>query len=158
MAAPSPTARTTPDGDMLRNGYQTLITFEAVADVDLWERTVTPPGFEGGDPIDTTTMFNAKYKTKAMQALIEMLQGGITCGYDPAALSATQIEALINVETTITVHFPDGSSWAFYGALRSATPNANANGTLPEMTVVFEVTNTDPSTGAEEDPVYTAPA
>lgn len=156
MAAPTPGTRTTPTGTMLRNGYQTKISFAANADVNLWERQVTPPGLDGGDKIDTTTMFNSEAKTSSPQALYEMLDSGMVCGYDESVLP--DIIDLLNVETTITIEMPDGGTWAFYGALRSATPNANSNGSLPEMTCVIICTNTDPSDGSEAAPVYTAPS
>lgn len=149
---PSATARTDPSGVMLRNGYQSHITFAEDPDVDLWERQVTPPGSDGGDPVDTTTMFNETVHTKSPQALIEHLDGGIVAGYDPNVLD--QLMDLINVETVITVTFPDGTTWAMYGFLRSVEFNELANGVLPEATCVFVITNTDPSDGTEQEPVF----
>ena len=156
MTAPAATARTTPTGTMLENGYQSLIAFSTDPDCDIWEKSVQPPGIDGGDSIDITTQHNTTWKTKAAQALADMSDGQITGGYDPKALS--QILALCNTSQVITVHFPDGSTWAFFGYLKSFVPNGNENGVMPEATCTFVVTNTDPATGEEEAPVYAVPA
>ena len=81
----------------------------------------------------------------------------MTVGYDPGQLTA--IKTLINEAMVITHKFSDGSSWCYYGYLKSFTPAQNANGTHPEATCVIVATNRDPdsTTGTgEEDPVYTA--
>jgi hypothetical protein len=157
MTAPTPTTRGTPTGTMLENGYQSLITFEDNATIGLYEKTTTPAGLEGGDKIDITTMHNTDYKTYAAQALSEMSDGQMTVGYDPSQLTA--INTLINEAQVITQTFSDGSSWCYYGYLKSFTPAQLANGTHPEATCVIVTTNRDPdATGvAEEAPVYTAP-
>lgn len=150
------TARTTPTGDMLENGYQTLMAFSADADVDIWEKGVQPPGLEGGEKVDITTMHNTTVHTYAAQALIEMTDMSMTAAYDPAVIS--QIIALVNVNGEITVHFPDTSTWDFYGYLRSFVPSENVNGTQPEAACTVVATNVNSGTGAEHTPVYTAPA
>ena len=75
MAAPANTARGTPTGsggttNQLRDGYQTLIAFALDATVEFWEKTVQPPGINGGDPIVTNTMHNATYGTMAARTLV----------------------------------------------------------------------------------------
>ncbi len=42
----------------LDDGYQTLIEFAENPAIKLWEKSVTPPGIDGGDAIDTTTMLH----------------------------------------------------------------------------------------------------
>ena len=155
MAAPTPTARVTPTGSMLENGYQSLITFASDTDIDLWEKTIQPPGLEGGDPVDITTMHNTVLHTKAPQALSDTGESSVLVAYDPAVLD--QIIAIINTVTTVTITLPDGSSWAFYGYLRSFQPSALANGTHPEANIVIVPTNVDPANDTEEEVVYTAP-
>lgn len=154
MTAPSATARTSPSGRYFEDGYQTLITFAADADVQLWEKTVKPPGYNGGDEIDVTTMHNTALRTKAPRALIDMTNGSITCGYKGTAYAQTK--ALINVETTITVTFPNGSTLAFYGYLKNFDPGDHSEGAMPEASCEFVCTNRDPTTGEEEAAVYTA--
>jgi len=156
MVAPSASARTTPTGDMLENGFSTLITIASDVDIDFWEKTVQPPGLDGGDSVDVTTMHNTTWRTRAPSALVDLTESTATAAYDPAVYD--QIVAIINTETTITITFPDGSTLAFYGYLRTFEPGDNAEGENPEATVTITPTNRDLSTGTEEEPVYTAPA
>jgi len=151
MAAPTPTARVDPTGIRLTDGYRTLVTLAADTNVRLWERSITPPGLEGGDPIDTTTMHNDRWRSMAPRALITMTEFQMECGYDPKAYD--ELLALLNVETTITVLFPDTSTLAFYGFMRNFQPGALEEGTFPTATVTIVPTNADPTTGAEEAPV-----
>lgn len=146
------TVRIAPVGIRLGDGYQSLITFDADPNVSLWEKTVKPPGVDGGDAIDTTTMWNEVVRTKSSRALKEMTDGGMSCGYDPRVLD--QIIALINVETLITTLFPDGSRWEAYGFLKSAEPNNLEEGTFPILDCVIVYTNTDPADGSESLPNY----
>jgi len=155
MVAPSATSRTTPSGDLLENGYQSLITIAADADIDLWEKSVQPPSMDGGDPIDVTTQHNTTYRTKAASALIDVGETTHTVGYDPAVYD--QIIAILNTETTITITFPDGSTLAYYGFLRTFEPSDLSEGEFPEASITITPTNRD-SSGTEEAPVYTAPS
>lgn len=152
MSTPTGTARSTPVGNMLDDGYQSLITFEADPDISIWEKTTKPPGVDGGDPIPISTMHNVTLRTFAPRGLRTMTGGGMTVAYDPRCLP--QIIALINVETTITQHFPDGTGWAYYGFLQTFEPGDLQEGEQPEATCVIGVTNVDPATGEEEDPNY----
>lgn len=154
MTAPTVVLRGTPDGVRLKDGYQTLFAFELDNGVALWEKTVTPPGLDGGDAIDTTTMHNVTYRTMASRALITLTESSFTAAYDPSMYDS--ILALCNVEQAITCHFPDGSTLTFYGYLKSFIPGANVEGTQPEGTATIVPTNTDPDTGTEEAPVYAA--
>jgi len=148
MAAPTATARVTPVGIKLGDGYVSKFTPAADPDISFWEKSVTPFGMDGGEPVDTTTMHNTTYRTMAPRGLITATSSEMTAAYDPRVLD--QIVALINVETTWTVLFPDGAQWAFFGFLRSFTPGALVEGTQPEATIVIEPTNTDPNNGSVE--------
>jgi len=153
-SSPTPTARTTPTGNILEHGYQTLITIAADADIDFWEKTVTPPGVEGGDAIDITTMHNSNVITKDAQALYEWTDSTSVVAYDRAVY--TQIVAVVNVNSTITWTFPDGGTVAAYGFLKSFIPSDMSRDSQPEATVTFVVTNVDPSDGTEQLPAVTA--
>lgn len=150
MAAPSATARQTPYGIKLKDGYRTLFTFAADPDVSFWEKSVKPPGFDGGDAIEQTTMHNDDYRTFAPRSLITMTESSMTAAYDPAVI--TQIAALINIETTITITFADGSTWAFYGFLKSFDTNELSEGAQPEASVTVVCTNFDPTNKLEAGP------
>lgn len=154
MGAPTPAARQTPSGTKMPNGYQTEVAFSAAPAVALWERDITPPSLEGGDPIDTSTQFNTTYLTKYPGSLVDMGMFSMVCGYDPVAYST--LLSLINVNTTVTVHFPNGDSLAFYGYLKSFKPGPLSRGKMPEATVEVVPTNSDPSDCTEQPPTYTA--
>lgn len=155
MAAPTATARSTPVGAALRNGHGTKITFAADPDISFWEKQVTPPALEGGDAIDVTTMFNVAVKSKAAPELVDVGDTTATVAYTPEVLA--QIIALINVETTITLTHPNGDTWAFYGYLKSFTPQTNTTNGQPEAQIVVVATNTDSANDyVEAVPVYAA--
>lgn len=154
MGAPTMTARTAPTGTKLKDGHKITKAFAANAAVNLWEKVVMPPGADGGEPVDQTTQFNATYRTKSARTLKEITNASMTCAYDPAALSA--ILALVNVETSITDHFPDHSAWSYFGYLKSFKPGPIKEGEQPEAEVEIIVTNVDPSDNSEAGPVYTA--
>jgi len=151
MTAPSATARQTPAGIKLDDGHQTLITFEADPDIELWEKSVTPPGIDGGDGVDTTTMHNTTYRTMSPRSLFTLTPMTTTMAYDPVFY--TRALDLINVETTVTITFPDGSTLSFYGFLKSFEPGELAEGAQPTASVSIVPTNQDPTTGEEEAPV-----
>jgi len=148
----STTSRSTPVGSRLDDGFSTKIAFAADADVSFWEKTVTPPGIDGGDPIDITNMFNSATRTKAARSLYEVTDASATVAYDPVVID--QILALVNVNGSITVHFPNGDTLDFFGYLRSFTPQENQEGEEPLADIVIVATNVDSSTGAETAPNY----
>lgn len=156
MAAPSAGSRSTPVGIKLINGHPSKAAIAADPDISFWEVTVKPPAIEGGDPIDITDMFNSVWRTKAPRNLLDMGPINLTASYDPAVY--TQIQAVVNVETTITVIFPDGSTLAAYGFLRSADPENLEEGAQPRMSIVIEVTNYDHANYVEASPVLTSVA
>lgn len=156
MAAPSHTNRSTPVGIKMDDGHSTKIAFALDPDISFWEKTVTPPGLDGGDPIETKTMHNTRWRTKSPKALVDMTEVSATVAWDPAVY--TQILAILNVEGSITVHFPDGSKYTFYGFLQKFEPGEHQEGEQPEATVTICPTNQDPTTGAEEGPVLVSVA
>lgn len=153
---PTTTARQTPAGIILDDGFSTKIAFEADPDVSLWERTVTPPGVDGGDAIDITTMHNETWRTMSTRSLKTLTDSSFTALYDPAVYE--QVIALINVETSVTLHFPDGSTYSFFGALRTFEPDEITEGEPPSATCTITPTNRDPATGAEAAPVLVSVA
>lgn len=154
MAAPTPSTRVAPAGIKLPDGYQCLVTIAADTDISFWEKTTTPIPLEGGEPIDQTTQHNVDYITKFPQQLIDTGEGQVTAAYDPAVY--TQLLAILNVPTTITYSFYDGSTLAFYGYVKSAAPAAQQRGTQPEMTITIVSTNWDHVNKVEAGPVLTS--
>jgi hypothetical protein len=122
----TPTVRGTPTGKKIENGFRIKITFASNATVNFWERAVKPPGFDGGDPTDTTTQFNTTVRTKGSRKLITITDITGTVLYDPAVIP--QILALINVEQAVTVLWPDGATLALYGYLKNFEPAEMGHG------------------------------
>ena len=152
MTAPAYSSRVAPTGVKIDDGFSTTFSFASDTDVGLWEKTVKPMGFDGGDAIPTSTMHNTAWRTKAARQLKELTPMSGTCAYSPDQLTA--ILALINVEQAITVHFSDGDAMSAYGFLKSFEPQECAEGAQPEAQYSIEFTNVDPSTGGEEGPAF----
>lgn len=153
MAAPSSTARVAPDGIPLEDGFSTKIAFEHDPNISFWEKTVKPPGLDGGDAIDITTMHNTTWRTFAARDLKTLTEMSTTVAYDPDVYD--EILAIINLEGSITVTFPDGSTLDFFGYLRTFEPNDVSEGSQPEATITIQPTNYDPTNDVEAAPVMT---
>lgn len=147
------TARVAPVGIRLHDGYQTLIAFAEDPDVSFWEVSVTPPGIDGGDAIETTTMHNVTWRSMASRALRTLTDSTVTVAFDPQVFD--QIVALINVEGEITVHFPNGDTLDFFGFLKDFNIQELVEGTMPTAEVTIVPTNIDPATGLESSPTLT---
>lgn len=155
MAAPATTTRIDPTdfGRKLADGYSTKIAFSVNPKIEFWEKTVGAPGTDGGDAIDTTTMFNSTWRTMAARSLKTLKEFTVTAAYDPEVME--QINAIINVEGSVTINYPDGSTYDFFGYLRDTDPDQLEEGTQPEMTLTIQPTNYDPVNCVEAAPVMT---
>lgn len=136
----------------LDDGHSTFLTFAENSSVKFYEKTVTPPGIKGGGPNDTTTMHNETWRTHAPKKLKTLSEGGASVAYDTAVY--TQILAMINVNQLITIHFPDGSTYAFWGWIDEFTPGAIKEGEQPVAEVKMQPSNQNDS-DVETNPVYT---
>jgi len=155
MAAPTLTARQAPAGIKLRDGFAAFYAFALDPDISIWETEVQLPSFDGGDPIDTTTMWNDAWMTKALQQLVDHGEASGVCGYDPACL--TQILSILNRNGSVTCHLPDTSTYTFWGGLTKFEPEAFKKGEFPTANFTIVVTNTDTS-GNEAGPVLVSAA
>lgn len=133
------TARSTPVGSMLTDGFATKIAFSQDTDISFWEKTVKPVGLDGGEPIDITTMWNTSLRTFAPRQLKTGTQVTANVAYDPQVYD--QIQAIINVNGWITVHLPDGSGVNFVGFLKSFEPAENQEGNQPMAAITVVCTN-----------------
>jgi hypothetical protein len=153
MAAPVASTRGVPAGTKLKDGYSTKIAFATALTIAFWEKTVQPPGYDGGEPIENTTMHNTLWRTLRSRALLTATPHTVKAAYDPNCYSG--IQSLINVETTVTCSFPDGATLAFYGFLQKFEPDAHEEGKMPEATVTVVPTNWDPVNQVEAGPTLT---
>ena len=136
------------------DGHPTKITFSkdgSGSGITFWEKSVTPPGVDGGGENDTTTMHNVKYRTRSPKKLITMTAMSMVCAYDPVVYE--DIMDSINVNQQITVEFPDGSTVTFWGWLNSFVPGDVAEGEQPTATVEIIPSNQNDD-GAEMGPTY----
>lgn len=156
MAAPVPTIRGTPAGIKMKDGYQALITFAVNPTVCFWEKALKPPGIDGGEPIDQTTMFNLVWRTMASRVLRTLTPFSIKAAYDPALY--TYGLSLCNTETTITFRFHNNATIAFYGYARNFDFDELKEGAQPEVTINIVPTNADPVTLLEAGPTFTPAA
>ncbi len=157
MAAPATTARTDPAGIRLDDGFSSVIAFERDVDVSFWEKTTQPPGYDGGDAIETTTMHNTLWRTMSSRVLITLTEASCLVAYDPDVYNNI-LNNLINAEGSITIHFPDGSTLDFFGYLRTFEASDLEEGAQPEATVTIQPTNYDSVNSVEAAPVLTSVA
>ena len=157
MAAPTPLAigtRTGQTGRKIDQGYQVLIGLSNSLAVNFWEISVKPPGIDGGDAIDTSTQFNTAVHTSRARFLKKITDAGAKVQFDADCLSSCY--AQVNVEQVITIFFPDGDRYTFFGYLKSFMPGDMAEGAKPEADIVIVVTNWDYINGVEAVPVFSA--
>jgi hypothetical protein len=137
------------------DGFSTTVDLAANPSVHFWEKTVTPPGVEGGGANDTSTMRNTAWRTKAPKKLKTLSDGKMTVAYDPEIYD--DVLAMVQVNQLITVNFADGDTLAFWGWIDSFVPGAAEEGSQPTAEVTFIPSNQD-DTGAEVAPVRTPAA
>lgn len=155
MAAPASTVRQTPAGRHLDDGYSTKVAFARDPNVEFWEKTVKPPGLDGGEAINITTMHNVTYRTFVSRSLITMTNMNTVAAYDPFVYTSI-VNNLINQEGSVTCHFPDGSKIDFFGFLMSFEPSEHSEGEFPEATIEIVPTNLDPAARTEQSHVLTS--
>lgn len=164
MPAPTKTSRVVPVGTpstnrRLPDGFKTTIAFSLAPAIALWEKTVMPPGIEGGEPINISTMLNNYWHTKWPRSLVDISDAQSEYAYDPDAVWATgaNVLGILNVNQSITVWFPDNSAISFYGWLRSFKHKSHVEGEFPLADSIIVVSNTD-SNFNEQGPVFSPAA
>lgn len=129
------TARSTPVGTMLENGFVCKIACSQDPDISFWEKTIKPPSLDGGAAIETSTQWNSVMRTMGFRALITAGPSNLKVAYDPVVYD--QIRAIMNVNCAWTLHWPNGATHTFYGALTLFDPAELVPGTFPEASVVI---------------------
>ena len=140
------------------DGFSTTIGFAESASgillsTFLKEKEVTPPGVSAGGENDTSTMRNTTWRTKQPKSLKSLMNSSFVAAYDSSVLD--EIIATVGVNQEITVTFPDGSTWVFWGWIDEFVPNSSTEGEQPTANVTIIPSNQD-SAGAEVAPAYSA--
>lgn len=137
----------------LKDGFKTLYTFSLRPNVKFYEIEVTPPGISGGGENDTTTMRNEEWRTRQPKKLKTLSNSTATVSYDTEVFNEAEVLAMINVNQLITVTFPDGSGYTFWGWLDEFTPGAHVEGEQPTADITIIPSNQNNS-GVEVAPIY----
>lgn len=137
------------------DGHATLITLENDPIIKLFEKEVTPPSLQAGGPIDTTTMRNIAMRTQSPKKLKTLGQVTATCAYASITMEAIYVQLGVNQRMTIT--YPDGARYRFWGWLDSFTPGAHTEGEQPTAEVVFQPSNHN-NNDEEAAPEYHGPS
>ncbi len=157
--APAVITRVAPPGKLLKDGHgptKATLAISADTNLNIWEVEVGLPGYDNGEALDITTQWNVDWRTFAPRFLNTLTEFTVVGLFDPALY--TEVLALKGVETTFTIHIPDDSTLSFFAYVRMMEFEALVEGTPPRVTLTIKPTNTDPVTGAEEDPVLVSSA
>lgn len=141
---------------MLENGFTSKVAFSRNPSCAVWEKTVQPVGWDQGEPIDISTMFNSRKRTKAPRALTDTTPQVMTVAYNPAFY--TQLREMIGVPQSITHHFPDGTKYSYWGWIKDFIPAPLSDGVFPEATMTVIESDWDPTNNVEAEPVVTSVA
>ena len=157
---PTPSPRVYPGGVQLPNGFSTKIVLSALPAADFFEQTVMAPGYDGGDAIAQTTMLNVAWRTFRPRNLKTLTPITVKAAYDPGFFENCSghaaITQVINVEQTITVAYPEGTTIAFFGYVGKVEPEANEEGKLPLLTLTITPTNWDYQGNVEAGPTVSS--
>lgn len=138
----------------LDDGFSTIITLANLPSVKLYEREVTPPGFKGGGPIETTTMRNTAWRTQAPKKLKTLDPVTSTVAFATEVIP--QVQGQIGVNQLVQITFPDGSRIEFFGWVEEFTLSAFTEGEQPTATLSIQPSNRNAG-GEETAPTYFAP-
>jgi hypothetical protein len=141
---------------LLTDGFVTIITLvvPGLTPVVLKEREFQPMGVEGGGPIQTETMRNARIRTKAPKSLLTYDDIVMQCQYDPAAYLAI-ITTFLQKIILATITFPDGTNISIYVWLESFKPASHKEGDFPLAEVKFCIPGTDAAKTESAAPGFT---
>ncbi len=114
--------------------------------------TITPPGWDGGEAIDTTTLGNVKYRTKMAPTLIDIGAMSFTAEMDPAKIH----DAPINLPGVIVITIPDIGTWTLQGYLKSITGDQMQVGERATCSGEIVITNTGSDGATETGPSWSS--
>jgi len=145
-----------PSGGIMEEGFSTTITYADDADVQMQVVTLTPPPLSGQGAIEITTMENTAWETMYPKKLKSLQPMSLTVAYDPAVFD--EIVTMLNANQLITITFPDGATWQFWGFIDEFTPGAQEKGERPtaDMTIIPTLVDDSSEPFVETAPVFTA--
>ena len=137
----------------LTDGFKALVSFQSFPGsvAVMKEREVQPPDLDAGGEIETSTMRNSRYRTKAPKSLVTAGDVTLQIQYDPAIYDG--IVAMLGRNQLIAVTFPDGTSVIVWGWLDKFTPASLKEGDFPMAEIKIHCSNQNNS-GIEVAPVY----
>jgi len=138
----------------ITDGLGTTIAFALAsgASFSLEQLRLSAPGVDGGEMIPVTHLGNTVWRTKVPKTLKDFTPFDFEAHWDPSQ----HISAPINQNVLITLTFPAGDKFEFYGVLRVLTPGDIVEGDKVNSTGTIEPSLVNPTTGAETAPTYTA--
>lgn len=152
--APTPTARGTPAGIDLKEGFPIKFTLSLLPTAEYREISVKGSGIDGGDAIEITTQHNTNRETFYPRVLKKNDTVTAECAYDPVIYST--LETIINNPNCVgTETFPEGTTYCYWGYLQKFERSDMKKGERPTITISFVVTNYDPVAHVEVAPVLT---
>lgn len=157
MAAPATTARQTPTGIKMDEGFSTKTAFARLPAASFWEKEVQPPGVDTGEPVDTTTMHNVTWRTFNSRVLKTLTPFTIKCAYDPNFYSQI-VSTLLGINGAVTTKFSDNSTLDYFAFMQKFEPDPIVEGQQPMATITIVPTNWDPANRVEAAPVLTSVA
>lgn len=125
------------------DGHPTIIEFANYPAVKFYERTIKPPGVDGGGAIDITTMRNSVWRTQSPKSLKTLSECSFSAAYDPTVYG--DIVDMIQENQLCTITFPDASTLIFWGWVDKFEPGELAEGEQPTADVTIVPSNHDNS-------------
>tara|TARA_R110002020_G_scaffold12409_6_gene45511 strand:- start:19080 stop:19499 length:420 start_codon:yes stop_codon:yes gene_type:complete len=126
----------------------------SVSTATMYVTGITPPSFEGGGEIDTTTLANSAVRTRRPKILKDVGECSFTAQYDPGAIGT--LYSLVNDDPNeITITFKTGETIVFYGWIDSVSVGEVVEGEAPTIDVTVIASNCDNSDPpAEKVPTF----
>lgn len=156
MTAPVAVARTDPrtvgSPIWVPDGYRAKYTFGNVPTLALFEVSLTPAGFDMGEPIPQDHMWIDRWRIVRERKIITFTPATVKFMYDPAFKSL--LNGIVGVNQTCSEYLYDGSSTAYFGIPKSFIFDEHVEGQPGTGTATIVPSNWDPSGKVEAGPVF----
>jgi hypothetical protein len=127
----------------------------SLAGVEFFEKSVSLPGMDGGEGIDTTTMRNIKYRTTWPRQLKTLTAVDVEVAWTSDMLDEANLFAMVNTNQEIEWELPDQATYTIWAYVQNVRINPMVEGEQPTMTMTIQPTMTD-NDKVEQDPVFVA--